>query len=186
VVSIRLKFLTADTDRHGNRRYYVRLPGRPKVRVRGEPGTEKFMAAYHAAVDGAKDPEPPRFRPAAPGSFKALCLAYCAHQIFNSLDPSTKAWQRRALDGVTAKHGNKPAAQMEPRHVRKLRDEKAETPAEANKLLKALRALFKWAIEEEQTTRDPTVGVKAVRYVSKGFHSWTLDEVAQFEARHLV
>ena len=161
VVSIRLKFLTADTDRHGNRRYYVRLPGRPKVRIRGTPGADAFMAAYHEAIAKAGTSEPPRFRLAVPGSFKAVCLAYYAHGEFKRLDASTKAWRRRALDAVAQEHGDKPAARMEARHVRKLRDAKADTPAAANTLLKALRALFQWAVEEELCPTDPTVGVKS-------------------------
>jgi integrase len=187
VVKIRLKFLTADRDRHGNVRYYVRRPGKRKVRIKGEPGSETFMAAYHAAVEGAAgESERRRFRPALPGSFSAVCLAYYASAEFKQLDPSTKAWLRRALDSVSVEHGDKPIARMEARHVRKLRDAKSGTPAIANKLLKALRGLFKWAIEEDLATRDPVLGVKSVRYVPKGFHSWTLDEVAQFEARHPI
>ena len=38
-----------DRDRHGNVRIYYRPKGRPKVRLRGEPWTPGFMAAYEAA-----------------------------------------------------------------------------------------------------------------------------------------
>jgi integrase len=33
---------------------------------------------------------------------------------------------------------------------------------------------------------DPTRDVKAIRSSSKGYHSWTEDEIAQFETQHLV
>lgn len=75
---------------------------------------------------------------------------------------------------------------MDARHVRKLRDEKAATPAAANTLLKALRALFRWAVEAEELARDPTRDVKPIRYVTEGHHSWTLEEVEQFESKHPV
>lgn len=35
------KYVTSDTDRHGNVRYYVRRAGR-KIRLRAEPGTKEF------------------------------------------------------------------------------------------------------------------------------------------------
>lgn len=55
MASIRLKYVTADRDRHGNVRYYVRLPGREKTRLRGLPGSEEFMSAYQAVIAGVGD-----------------------------------------------------------------------------------------------------------------------------------
>ncbi|WP_243999363.1 hypothetical protein [Methylobacterium sp. E-005] len=69
------------------------------------------------------------------------------------------------------------------RYVRDLRDTRAETPASANTLLKALRALFPSTRNEDIVDADPTRDVKRLRYVSKGHHTGTLDEVAQFERR---
>ncbi|MFC3207987.1 hypothetical protein [Aquamicrobium soli] len=54
----RLQYLSHDYDRHGNLRTYVRLPGKPKIRIKevfeDENGciTEEFMAAYRLAVSG--------------------------------------------------------------------------------------------------------------------------------------
>jgi integrase/recombinase XerD len=53
---------------------------------------------------------------------------------------------------------------MAPRLVRRIRDAKMETPAAANQLVKALRALFSWANKAEETTVDPTIGVKKLKY----------------------
>ncbi|WP_244471628.1 tyrosine-type recombinase/integrase [Methylobacterium sp. ARG-1] len=41
-------------------------------------------------------------------------------------------------------------------------------------------------MEEEIVEADPTRDVKRVQYVTKGHHTWTLDEVDQFERRHPV
>jgi hypothetical protein len=54
--------------------------------------------------------------------------------------------------------------------VRKIRDEKRDTPAAANQWLKALRAMFSWANEAEETTVHPTLGVKKLKYASKDHH----------------
>jgi integrase len=49
-----------------------------------------------------------------------------------------------------------------------------------------LRALFAWAEEHEQADHNPVRGVKNVEHRSEGFHTWTIDEVAQFEIRHPI
>jgi hypothetical protein len=79
VVSVRLKFLCTDRDRHGNRRFYVRRPGQPKVRIRGEPGSQEFMALYLAALAGPGI-GPARWRPAPAGSFGAIQGTRSKHQ----------------------------------------------------------------------------------------------------------
>lgn len=71
-------------------------------------------------------------------------------------------------------------------HVRKLRDEVEGSAVVKNIRLKALRALFVWAVEAEEAPHDPTIGVKPIRHVSKGHHSWELHEIEQFERRHPV
>jgi integrase/recombinase XerD len=63
---------------------------------------------------------------------------------------------------------------------------KAEMPGAANKRLKALRALFRWAVEAEEAPNDPTRDVRTIQYSSEGHHSWTLDEVKLFEQRHPI
>ena len=61
-----------------------------------------------------------------------------------------------------------------------------ETPAAANTRVKALRAIFRWAVEAEEAAHDPTRDVRLIRYTEKGYHSWSLDEVSAYEERHPV
>src|SRR5690349_12079617 len=136
MVKIRLKFLVEDLDRHGNVRLYVRLPGKPKVRIKERFGTDEFIAAYHAAMAGKLD-APRQAGTAKRGSFRHLCQLYYASTAFTSKDLSTQSWQRRALDGMCMQHEDKPVALMQAKHVRKLRDELTSTPAAANIRLKA-------------------------------------------------
>jgi integrase len=56
----------------------------------------------------------------------------------------------------------------------------------ANGLRKALRAMMKHAVETGVRPDDPTHDVKAIRVKSDGFHSWTDEEIAQFEKRHPI
>lgn len=184
-VKIRLRYISEDVDRHGNVRCYVRVPGLPKVRIRAMPGTEDFMREYHAALD-RKEPQPRQARGAARGSFGYLCKAYFASATYKGLDVSTRSWRRRALEEICLKHAEKPVAMLQARHVRALRDEKAETPGAANARLKALRALFRWAVEADEAPHDPTRDVQMIRYPTEGHHSWTLEEVSAFENKYPV
>lgn len=58
--------------------------------------------------------------------------------------------------------------------------------AAANIRLKALEALFAWACEEQDdlAPHDPTLGVKKLKYVTRGHHTWTLEGIGQYKSRH--
>lgn len=137
-----LRYICEDVDRHGNVRCYVRAPGKRKVRIRALPGTPEFMEEYRAAIATVAEAPARQAGEAKRGSFRYLCIRYYGRAAFRALDISTRNWQRRALDEIAAEHGAKPVAMMEARHVRRMRDAKAATPAAANQLVKALRALF--------------------------------------------
>lgn len=68
--------------------------------------------------------------------------------------------------------------------VRKIRDKKAELPEAANARVKALRQLFKWAIEADEATSNPAKDVPYLKGNLEGFHTWTVEEVEQYKHRH--
>lgn len=56
----RLKYITHDTDRHGNRRVYFRRGRRgQKIRIRAKEGSEEFDAIYAGLLQN-KAPQPPK------------------------------------------------------------------------------------------------------------------------------
>ena len=64
------------------------------------------------------------------------------------------------------------------------RERRAEKPHAANNFLKAMRGFFGWAEETKLVPVDPTKGVKLLSGKNPaGFHTWTEEEVARFEAR---
>ena len=170
-MQIRFRYLIEDRDRHGNIRVYVRVPGRRKVRIRAPFGTDKFIAAYNAAISEHVS-APRQARAATTGSFRHVCVLYYASATFKRLDPATQSWRRRALDSMCEKHADKPVALMEARHVRALRDERSDRPGAANTRLKALKAVFVWACEEkpELAPQNPTLGVRKIKYATNGYH----------------
>jgi integrase len=189
-----LKYLVEDVDRHGNVRVYARRRGQKK-RLRATPGTDEFMAEYHAALkelEGAL-PETPRNdlgsnrAPVKPGSLRSLKQAYFGSADFRRLGEKTRRVRRAILDHICIKDGDKPFGMMESRHVRKLRDAKADFPEAANARVKALRRLFAWAVEAGYASHNPA---REVPYLPPnnpdGWHTWTIEEVGQFKARHAI
>jgi integrase/recombinase XerD len=184
MVKLRFRYVVEDVDRHGNVRLYFRRKGQAKIRLPDLPWSDEFKAAYSAALGSSEQQQPPRLQRASKGTFDYVCRGYYASTTFKALDVSTQSWRRRSLDAICVKHGDKPVAHMAGKHVRMLRDEKMESPGAARNLLKAMRALFRWAVEADEAPHDPTIGVKAISYVTKGHHSWTIEEVEAFEQRH--
>ena len=183
--TIELKFLVEDTDRHGNVRVYVRRHGR-KTRIRETPGTDEFMGAYRAALMFGPTTEPNSPTAAAPGSLRWLVQSYYGCPEFLGLHESTRAKRRAILDGICREHGTKPFARMETKHVRlQIRDPKSATPEAANGRVKALRQVFKWAVAVGYASANPARDVPMLSPNSPdGFHTWTVEEVRQYQARH--
>ncbi|GAA0569527.1 tyrosine-type recombinase/integrase [Caenispirillum bisanense] len=183
----KLPYVHRYRDRHGRLRHYYRRPGCKSVPLPGSPGSAEFMAAYEAALRGqdVARPEIGQGR-TKPGSIAALIAKYYRSAEWAGLKDSTKNTYRGILERFKAAHGDKPVKLLEKKHVRAMVAEKAATPAAANNLLRMLRLLMRFAIEEDFRADDPTVGVKSVRYVTDGFHTWTEDEIARFERTYPV
>ena len=176
-----------DIDRHGNRRWYVRRKGSPKVRIRAEYGTEEFWEQYRRALAGKlSSPRSTKPQSGLPksGSFHWLCVKYYLSPNFQTLEPNTQRVRRRILDRICEADGNKPFARMEPRHIRDRRNEWSDKPEAANAIVKALRQLFEFALECGFVDRNPARDVPYIKHAPKPIHTWTIDDIRQFERRH--
>jgi integrase len=186
VTKIRLQYIHEFVDRHGKVRRYVRLPGRKRVPLIGAPGTEEFMRAYETALAG----EAPRVEVGAsrtrPGTVNAAVIGYFNSKGFRSLSSATRATYRGILEGFRSEHGDKRIALLERAHIERLISKKAETPSAANNLLRMLRVLMQFAIADGMRRDDPTAGVRGIKIRTSGFHSWSEEEIAIFEARHPI
>jgi integrase len=182
----RLRYLYRDRDRHGNERLYVCRPGRRKVRIREEYGSQAFWNAYTAAVGGEGERTPTKGRE---GSLRSLVQRYYQSAEFRQeLSERTRYVRRGILERICDRDGDKPYRLLEPRHIHKRRDEVADRPEAANAYVKALRQLFAWAIKPTiaLAERNPARDVPYIRTGSGGFHTWTREEVGRFMERHPV
>lgn len=183
-MKVGFKYLIGDKDRHGNQRYYVRKPGQPKVRLHKPFGSDEFKAEYDAAMSG-KALAPKRTVKIAEGSATWTVRAYYKSTPFlTKLAESTQEVRRRILDAWAESLEGRPFAQIKKQHVLHWIDKRADRPEAANNFLKALRGLFAYAVERRLISEDPTVGIKKIIVDTDGFHIWTEDEVARFEACH--
>lgn len=183
------RYLVEDVDKNGNVRIYFRRKGQPKIRIHATPGTVAFDHEYRLAFDGATVKPATRHAPAAPGTMRWLVQQYYSSAAFQALAPNTRKARRRALDAVCEQTGSYRFALMEPRHVAKLRDEKAALPGAANELIKSLRQLFSWASSPEYgiADRNPAERVKYLPSNNPdGFKAWTETDLAEFEAHHPI
>lgn len=187
--------VSMDMDRHGNPRFYFRKQGAAKVRLHERPGTDAFKDEVACARLGLPYKEHAgeasgTALKAAAGSLRWLVDEY---ERRNRGRVSTDLMDRRyrmlveICDSTQGKvnRGTLPFAQMQRRHVVEIRDELRDTPGAQNNVVKSLSAMFSWAVDADLLRLNPCASIGRLKS-GEGFHTWTLDEVAQFEARHPV
>jgi integrase len=77
--------------------------------------------------------------------------------------------------------GHRAVKEMTRAHVRQLIAKHADTPGAANSLLQKIKVLLHFAIDNDWRKDDPTIRIK--KFAKGEFHTWTEEEIAQFEAR---
>ena len=186
------RYIHGFTDMRGKARWYFRRRGFKKVPLPGLPWSPEFMAAYERALAG--QPIEIGSRRSKPGTMRALAVSYYASIAFRSLRLSSQKVYRALIDRFCrdiganglVEYGELPAATMRREHIVKLMAARADKPDSANGLRKVLRALMQHAVETGIRQDDPTRDVKAIRVKSTGIHSWSENEIAQFEAKYPV
>ena len=183
------RYISQEIDGRGTVFTYFRRKGQKKVRLWGTPGTEEFDHEYRLALTNVASMTKVMKGPTAPNSLRWLVELYFKSPAFLDLKADTRKVRRRILDAITDRHGHKPFAGMEPRDVAKIRDEKSHAPEAANARVKTLRQLFKWATAPEYNyaKRNPARDVPYLKPKNPdGHHTWTIDEILQYQARHPI
>ncbi len=198
-VKIDLPHIVTDTDRHGNVRIYVRVKGRRKIRIRAAPGSPAFLDAYRTAVEGVDAPR--RVGGERRPEIQRGTAGWLARQYFASpefvrdLEAQTQRTRRAILEQCLSEAvrsgspdimGDCPLQHFGAAHVRRLRDLKAERPGAARNRVKALKVMLAWGVERGHCEANPARDVQARLPRSAGFHTWTPEEIRQFEERHPI
>ena len=93
--------------------------------------------------------------------------------------PATRR-QRELLYLSALKNGNPRFASITRKHMQQAVEDRARTPALAKNYLKAMRALFGWAVKNDHLAANPCDDVEPVAYKSDGFPAWNADDVHLF------
>ena len=181
------KHRTWQLDRDGKRR--VRFRRRDVSRyLTGIPWSEEFMRQYAAACEAGRQPHTTigaRLR-TLPGSFSALCVSYYGSPEFRRMGESTQRARRNILERFRREHGHRRLDDLQRAHIRSIIGAMVKTPQSANNLLKALRVILNYAVSERMIASNPALDVKRYPASRHGFHSWTENEIAQFQSTHPI
>ncbi|MEO9459890.1 MAG: tyrosine-type recombinase/integrase [Lentilitoribacter sp.] len=187
--TVNLKHIIEDKDRHGNIRLYYRRRGQQKVRLREKPGTKAFLTEYELAKSG-KVPMPTqelvRLDKLPEGTFHWLCAQYYRSPEYLHLSDRTKKLRQSWLQKMCDRIGSEKYKSFTPRFLKRIRDKYADRPGTADNVVKALRAVFKFAEEYDLIDTNPASGLKKIKRPTKSFHTWTIDEIEQFQAIHAI
>jgi integrase len=188
------KYVQAFVDPDGRAYHYFRRRGSPRIRLPGLPYSPQFMAAYEKALARSQPIQAADKHGSVaeaitqyftvPHHGSRACERPARAEIFEGLAPVTRAGRRQLLSKLARAHGQQPLASVT---ANDLADMLAPLPnATAANLLTAIRGLMKWALTQKRIATDPSVGVKVKRKRSSGHHTWTEDEIAQFEFHHSI
>lgn len=174
-------------DRHGKERIYYNKPGAKKIPLPGPIYSDAFLIAYQKAAEGQAQQLAPTssFRHVS-GSFGDLLRRYYTAPEFLNLAPATQLNYRRILERFAEKCRDLPVAALKRSHIKTMIGQMEDRPQAANSLLKRLKTLLNFAADIDMIRHNPLLGMRGLRVSSEGFHTWTEEEIAQFEAMHPI
>lgn len=169
-----------ERTRHGKVVYYFRRSqGSPRIRL-PEPTHPDFKAAYAAALSGAPKP----VNKAEGGTLEWLVEAYKRSAHWANLKPSTRRMRDNILKKVIADAGKVPFKAIGRKHINEGIDRRL--PHAGNTFRKVMSQMFAWAVSMDLVPTNPVDGATRHRTKSKGFHTWTVEEVERFQAHWAV
>jgi integrase len=179
-------------DRHGKMRYRYRRKGRAPYYFQHEPGTPEFLAELHACETGDVAPQiEVAGDRAVPGTFDDLLTRYYRSPDFLNPGERTRVIYRGTLDRWRdrtrkgQRYGGGMVRDLQARHVEAMLAELLPHRTAANMLRKRLSALMKFAVRIGMATSNPVVATRPFKVEGSGFHSWSEDEIAAYEAKHV-
>jgi integrase len=120
-----------------------------------------------------------------PGSVAAVVAEYFdSQEFFASKSADTQRMRRGILERFRAAYGDRPMALLPPEWIEALLD--AKPPHAARSWFVTLRSLCQFALKRGYLRADPTRDIKLRAIKSDGFHTWTEEEIAAFEAHHPI
>ena len=165
-------------DRHGKARVYFRRHGY-SARLPAEIGSPGFNVAYSVALSQSEQKQP--LHNFAQGSVSQVIELYLGSSQHKTLSESSRRTYRIELDKIRERHGSKPLCDLKRSHVHRMMDKLADSPNQANKLLRFLGMICRFAITRDLIIIDPTAGLKRMKVSGSGFKDWPDSLIEKFE-----
>lgn len=197
------QYVTRFVDRHGKERLRFRRKGFPAHYFKAPLGTEEFRAEYAACMNPERIAEAVRARAAqnvTPGSLDDLLSRYFS--VPGRLGPTeqTQRKVRAVLERFREGRGDRPVVGLTFEHIDAIiarRRVKVQIGTRweggveaARKLRKELVRLFDFAKKIGMVDGNPARDADRVKVApgdrSKGFYSWTEEDIATFRAHHPI
>ena len=100
---------------------------------------------------------------------------------FRELRESTRYNYMKALDRLSESYGTHPIVSFDRKHILKLRDNYADTPAKANTIVSVLRIVMTFAVDRDFRKDNPAGDVKTLA-TGPGHATWPDDAINHFLA----
>ena len=150
------------------------------------PAWPPRFARVHASLSGsirrrsASSPND-KAHPRCAGTFDNLVQLYLESSDFARLAHSTRRAYKLVIERLVRDEGigHRLVRQMERKHVSAIVARRKGTPGAANDVLKKLRILLRFSIDNGMRKDDPTLRIKS--FAKGTFHTWTDEEISAFE-----
>lgn len=195
------KNVSAFVDRHGKERFRWRRTGFKPVYLQSHPGSDKRPSDEVKALnEGSPAPVRPGADRWTPGTINDLLSRFYQSPIFTNPGERTKRVRRAAYEAFRAEYGDDMVAGFTFAHIEIILAKKAQKrtilldsgrkrevggATAAHILRKLLVRLFQYAMKLEWIAANPVTLSEPVKIPKTGgFHTWTEEQIAQFQARH--
>lgn len=182
------RYVTEFADRHGKYHQRFRRKGQTTHYFKAAHPTDAFWEEYSACLKGeAAAYISPGADRAKHGSIDDLIARFYRSPGWQGMTKeSSRRTYRSIIERFRAKHGDKPVSGVRVEHLDAILGGMSKTPAAANNLRKVLKRLFAYAVKIGLRADNPALLTDNFKIEGNGFHTWTEDEIAQFEAHHRI
>jgi integrase len=189
------QYVSGFNDRHGKRRYFFRRKGQKPTYFKGHPGTRKHPSAEYKMI-ASGEVAANDARRAKPGTIDDLIYRYYGSSAFNGAGDDKRAANRGIIEAFRREHGAKGVATLKFQHVEAILLAKSRKRIDPNTgrevggttaaftLRKQLKRIFDYAVKLEMIPTNPVSQSERIKLPKGGFHTWTEEEIAQYQERH--
>lgn len=182
----RPEFTSRFRDVRGKYRWRFRRKGYPTHYFKAPFGTKEFEREYAACLD--REPSVIGGNRVAHGSVDDAIARYYADNAFLDLADATQKVYRGVLEGFRSTFGDFALSRFDAARIAMLMNGMRDKPHAAARLRKLLAQIFKIGRRDKLVPAyfDPIRDTVAPKAKGGGYHRWTEDELAAFEAKHAL